>query len=134
MGLENQHLESKGLHENVGKTKILVNAHNAPKAVDGIKFPCGVYNKGVGINSIKCHVCGFWVHKRCSYIKGPLKPEPEFKCKKCRGEVSNATIPDIEPVVINGEEIEKVSFFYPDYFIGQHGGCFDATTARIRSA
>ena len=104
-------LEFKGLRVNVGKTKILVSAHNAPKPVDGSKFPCGVCNKGVGINSIKCHVCGFWVHKRCSNIKGPLKPDPDFKCKKCRGEVSNVTIQDIEPVVISGKEIEKVSSF-----------------------
>ena len=36
---------------------------------------------------------------------------------------------------MNGEEIEKVqSFCYIGDFIGQRGGCFDATTARIRSA
>ena len=56
-------LESKGLCVNVDKTKILVSAHNAPKPVDRSKFPCGVCNKGVGINSIKCHACNFWVHK-----------------------------------------------------------------------
>ena len=68
-------------------------------------------------------------------MKGPLKPDTDFKCKKCRGEVSNASIPDIEPVVINGEEIEKVSSFcYIGDFVGQRGGCFNATTARIRSA
>ena len=128
-------LESKGLHVNVGKTNILVSAHNAPKPVDGNKFSCGMCNKGFGINSIKCHVCGFWVHKRCSNIKGPLKPDPDFKCKKCRGEVSNVTIPDIESVVISGEENEKVSSFcYLGDFIGQCGGCFDATATRIRSA
>ena len=75
------------------------------------------------------------MHKRYSNIKGPLKPDPDFKCKKCRGEVSNATIQDIEPVVINGEEIKKVSSFcYLGDFIGQRGECFNATTARIRSA
>ena len=101
-------LESKGLRVNVGKTKILVSVHNAPKPVDGSKFPSGVCNKGFWINSIKCHACGFWVHKRCSNIKGRLKPDTDFKCNKCRGEASNAFIPDREPVVINGEEIEKV--------------------------
>ena len=128
-------LESKGLHVNVDKTKILVSAHNAPKSVDRSKFPCGVCNKGVGTNSITCLACGFWVHKLCSNINSPLKSDTDFKCKKCRGEVSNASIPDIEPVVINGEEIEKVSSFcYLGDFVGQRGGCFDATTARIRSA
>ena len=56
-------LESQGLRVNVDKTKILVSAHNAPKPVDRSKFPRGVCNKGVGINSIKCHACDFWVHK-----------------------------------------------------------------------
>ena len=75
------------------------------------------------------------MHKRCSNIKGPLKPDTDFKCKKCRGEVSNASIPDIEPVVINGEEIEKVSCFcHLGDFVGQRGQCFDATTVRMRSA
>ena len=128
-------LESKGLCVNVDKTKILVSAHNAPKPVDGSKFPCGFCNKGVGVNSIKCLACGFCVHKCCTNIKGPLKPDIDFKCKKCRGEVSNASIPDIEPVVINGKEIEKVSSFcYLGDFVGQRGGCFNATTPRIRSA
>ena len=128
-------LEFKGLRVMVDKTKILVSAHNAPKPFDKSKFSCGVCNKSVGINSIKCHACGFWVYKRCSNIKCRLKPDNDFKCKKCRGEASNASIPDIEPVVINGEEIEKVSsFWYLSDFFGQRGGCFDATTARIRSA
>ena len=90
---------------------MLISAHNAPKPVHGSKFPHGVCNKGVGINSIKCLACGFWEHKHFSNIKGSLKPGTDFKCKKCRGEGSNASIPDCEPVVINGEKIEKVSSF-----------------------
>ena len=128
-------LESKGLHVNVGKTKILLSVHNAHKPVDESKFPCGVCNRSVGINSVKCHACGFCVHKRCSNIKGPLKPNTNFKCKKCRGEVSNAYISESEPVVFNGEEIEKVSSFcYLGDFVEKRGGCFHATTARIRSS
>ena len=72
-------LETKGLlRVNVGKKKIMVKAHNAPKPVETSKFPCGVCNNGVGSSSIKCHVCGFWVHKRCSNVKSPLKANPEF--------------------------------------------------------
>ena len=45
-----------------------------------------------------------------------------------------ATIPDTDPVDINGEEIDKVrSFCYLSDFIEERGGCFDATTAIIIS-
>ena len=50
------------------------------------------------------------MHKCCSNIKDPLKPNPDLKCKKCRGEISNATSPDIDSVGINSEEIEKGFF------------------------
>ena len=63
-------LESKGVRVYVGKTKISVSVHNAPKPADGSKLPCGVCNKGVGINSIKCHARGFWVHKHFKH-QGP---------------------------------------------------------------
>ena len=46
-------LETKGLRVNVGKTKIMVSAHNAPKPADASKFPPGVCNKVVGSSSIK---------------------------------------------------------------------------------
>ena len=35
-------LEAKDLRVNVGKTKIMVSAHDAPKPVEASKFPCGV--------------------------------------------------------------------------------------------
>ena len=60
----------------------MISVHNAHKAVDASKFLCNVCKKSVGSSSIKCLVCGFWVHKCCSNVKGPLKPNPDFKCKK----------------------------------------------------
>ena len=64
-----------------------------------------------------------------------LLPVLAFKCKNCRGKVSNVTIPEIDLVDINGEEIEKIRFFcYLGDFIEQSGGCLDVITARIRSA
>ena len=124
-----------GLCVVAGKTEIMVNAHNAPEPVRASKFPCDVCNKVVAFKSINCLVCGFWVHKCCSNVKGPLKPNLDFKCKKSRGEVSNLTIQDINPVDIIGEEIEKIrSFCYLNDYIRQREGCFGATTARIRHA
>ena len=92
-------------------------------------------NKDVGFNSTKCLVCGFRGHKPYSnFLKGLLKPNTDFKCKKCREEVTYATIPDTDPVNINGEEIEKVrSFCYLSDFIGERHECFDTTTATIIS-
>ena len=120
---------------NVGKTKIMPSAHNAPKATDSSEFPCGVCSNGVGSNSIQCNTCKLWVHKRCTNLKGRLKPNPDFKCKKCKGEITDPVIPAIGPVVIDGESIEIVdSFCYLGDLSGQRGGCHEATTARIRSA
>lgn len=57
----------------VGKTKIMISAHNAPKPIEASKFPCGVCSRSVGSNYIKCFVCGFWVHKSCSNVQSPMK-------------------------------------------------------------
>ena len=38
------------------------------------------------LNSILCQTCNFWIHKRCSGVKGILKKESMFRCEKCKGE------------------------------------------------
>jgi hypothetical protein len=81
-------LERKGLKVNVGKTKLMCSAHDAPKTkIKSIKFPCGVCGSGVGANSIQCTSCLKWVHKRCSGIKGRLQSVDGsvdgFVCKSC---------------------------------------------------
>ena len=56
--------ESKGLKVNISKMKVMRCARDgAPKeaAVD----PCSVCGKWVGVNSIHCAACGYWVHGRC---------------------------------------------------------------------
>ena len=61
-------LESKGLKVNISKTKVMRCAWDgAPKeaAVD----PCSVCGKRVGVN---CTTCGYWVHGRCSGVRGSL--------------------------------------------------------------
>ena len=55
-------LESKGLKVNISKTKVMRCAWDvAPKkaAID----PCSVCGKRVGVNSIQCATCGYWVHE-----------------------------------------------------------------------
>ena len=60
-------LESKGLKVNISKTKVMRCAHDgAPMeaAVDS----CSVCGKRVGVNSIHCTTCGYWVHGQCSGV------------------------------------------------------------------
>ena len=48
------------------------------------EWPCGVYGKGVGRNSILCTQCGKWIHKRCEWSEeGSLESCKNFKCGKC---------------------------------------------------
>ena len=57
-----------------------------------------------------------------------------FMCKTCRGEHVPPPVPvSLYPIIFNGEEIEVVnSFCYLGDAIGHRGGCYNATTARIR--
>ena len=128
-------LEQKGLKVNVGKTKIMCSAHDAPKAgIKSTKFPCGVCGSGVGANSIQCTNCLKWVHKRCTNIRGRLQYVVGFVCRTCSTPVEGAAqLP--EKISIGGDEFEVVAdFCYLGDALGQSGGCAGAVTARIRSA
>ena len=77
-------LESKGLKVNIIKMKVMRCARDAaPKeaAVD----PCSVCGKKVGVNSIHCATCDYWVHGRCSGVRGSLARVAQgFVCKVCK--------------------------------------------------
>ena len=59
-------LESKGLKVNISKTKVMRCARDGvlKEAVD----PSSVCGKRVGVNSIHCATCGYWVHEQCSGV------------------------------------------------------------------
>ena len=79
-------MEKKGLRVNMGKTKIMESGINLDVQKKSGKYPCGVCQSGVGSsNAIFCGGCKRWVHKKCSGIKGPLRPDPEFRCARCLG-------------------------------------------------
>ena len=79
-------MEKKGLRVNMGKTKIMESGINLDVLKKSGKYPCGVCQSGVGSsNAIFCGGCKRWVHKKCSGIKGPLRPDPEFRCARCLG-------------------------------------------------
>src|SRR5580693_1009012 len=77
-------MEAKGLRVNMGKTKIMVICAKPPlSGQPSGKWPCWVYGKGVGQNSILCTQCNKWIHKKCSGVKGSLESCKKFQSGKC---------------------------------------------------
>ena len=69
----------------VGKTEIPGSSGEAQSQKQMLNGPV-VCSKGVGVNSILCQSCNFWIHKRCPGVKGTLKKEHMLsRCKKCKG-------------------------------------------------
>jgi len=70
---------------NTGKTKVMFSFSMKDKMEEKGKWPCGVCKKVVGNNSILCHCCKKWIHKRCSGVKGSLcKASQLCICRCCK--------------------------------------------------
>ena len=88
---------------------------------------------GVASNSILCVECLRWVHKRCSGIKGKLKSNVDFRCRRCLEESPVGTVlqreVEIEPTV----KLECViKFCYLGDTLGAGGGADEAARAKMR--
>ena len=128
-------MEDKGLRVNMAKTKVMRCRDGAGQVVKSGKYPCGVCNKGVGANSIQCTSCHAWVHKKCSKIKGKLKPVSDYCCGKCTG--GNPERPDVLPQISlgAGQNLDCVDkFCYLGDMIAAGGGAEEASRARVRCA
>ena len=130
-----QGMEAKGLRVNMTKTKILCSQGSQRKQqATSSKHPCGICYHGVGSNSIYCGQCKHWVHKSCSGIKGRLKQDPHFVCRRCKNELPPPPTRTTE-FIFDGSPIESVpTFCYLGDTNGSAGGCHDAITARIKCA
>ena len=105
-------MEEMGLRVNIGKTKVMRCCVGAGSVIKSGKDPCGVCNKGVGSNSIKCTSCKAWIHKRCSGISGKLQVEGDFRCKTCaNGPVEMERQEEISLGVDSGEKLDCVEKF-----------------------
>ena len=130
-------LESKGLHENMTKTKFMASGLGLGILQDSGKFPCAVCDTGVGRSSIRCSKCNLWVHyKKCSGLK-TLTEDMSYECRRCRGE------PGVRP--IDGRPFKEVEvgdcvleavdrFCYLGDMLSAGGGCMAAATVRCRCA
>ena len=104
-------LETWGLRINVGKTKNFGSSGEAEKPTRNVNWPCGVCSKRVGVNSILCQTCNLWIHKRCSGVKGTLKKESMFRCKKCKGESAPTDSFNFTQVYVGEDTLEAVTTF-----------------------
>ena len=78
--------DTQGLRVNIGETKILGLLGEAQKPTRNVEWPCGVCFKRVRETSTLCQTCNIWIHKIYLGVKGTLKEESMFRCKKCKGE------------------------------------------------
>ena len=68
----------QNLKVNMLKPKLLVCGKGLNSLTDPGKYPCGVYCKSVGVNSIYCGCYHHWVHKRCAKLSGSLTAAADF--------------------------------------------------------
>ena len=96
---------------------------------------CGVCQSGVGSsNAIFCSGCKHWVHKKCSGIKGPLRPDPEFRCARCLGTARAIDEREVSEVEVGSEKLEVVpEFCYLGDMLSAGGGCKLNVVAQKRS-
>ena len=114
-------LEPKGLRLYVKKTTMIVSTANIGKIREEIKFPCAVSRRGAETNSMIWQFCKYWVHKRCSGIKGKLKEDGEFRCQTYTNE-QTVKAQDRTCLWLNGQSLEILEkFCYLDE--ATKGGC-----------
>ena len=70
------HLESRGMEGNIGKSKLMVTG-NKSEVIRSGKYSCGVCGRGVGSNSIFSTSCQCWCNKRCLELR-LLWEDPKF--------------------------------------------------------
>ena len=126
-------MEQKGLRVNSGKTKVMISKHKRNPQNKTGKFPCSVYLKGVGRNSILCPACKCWVHAKCSGLKGQVAKATNFVCSQCNsGAVADRN--NEEKVMLAGSNLEVVDkFCYLGNMLDAGGGAKSSTATRVKS-
>jgi len=131
-------LEAKGLNMNTGKMKVMFSCNMKDRVEEKAKWPCDACKKGIGNNSILCHGCKKWIHRRCSGVKGSLcNASQSFfcRCRKVDSPITDGLNTDLHLDNSNGVLLEKVDkFCYLGDMLDADGGCDSAVTPRVRSA
>ena len=128
-------LESKGLHVDMTKTKLMAFGLGLDILQDSGKFPYAVCRRGVSRSSIRCSKCNLWVHyKKCTGLK-TLAEDMSYECPRCRSEPSVRPIDGrpFKEVEVGDCVLETVGrFCYLGDMLSAGGGCMAAATARCR--
>ena len=75
------------------------------------------------------------MHKKCSGIKGPLRPDPEFRCARCLGTARAIDEREVSEVEVGNEKLEVVpEFCYLGDMLSAGGGCELAAITRCKCA
>ena len=85
--------------------------------------------------SILCHGCKKWIHKRCSGVKGSLPNASQSCICRCSKPITDGLNTDLHLDIGNGVSLEKVDkFCYLGDTLDADRGCDSAVKARVRSA
>ena len=104
-------IKNMGLQVNMGNTKVMVSGLDLDLLKKFGKYPCSVCQRGVGSNAISCGDCLCWIHKKSNGIKGPLRPNHDFRCARCLGTERSIDGRTVKGVEVDEEKLEAVSEF-----------------------
>ena len=94
--------ESKGLKENMRKTKVMECGPDGGVVEMARINGCGVCGKRVMRNSVMCGSCERWVHARCAGVRRvTARMAKGFECKRCgrrQEPEQHQRLPDLERV------------------------------------
>jgi len=65
-------IENRGMRVNINETKVMISGEWQKVTQKAVRWPCGVFGRGVGNNSIQCTSSQKSVHRKCSGIKGSM--------------------------------------------------------------
>ena len=124
-------MERKGLRVNMNKAKLMVSGLGLDLLRDSGAFPCAVCRSGVVVNSIQCSQCLYWVHKKCSGVRGRLAEDPDYVYLRCCDQARPIDNRPVTQIDVDGTQLDVESnFCYLGDLLCSGGGCKLAIVTR----